>query len=540
MSGGHNDELASVRIEVEATGGALHAPDVLVTTEEKPSKWLLVIAGAAVIVVLAVAFFGVRPAGDEAADGTIREVPVQPTSTPTPTSIAEQQPSPTIVNDENRRRDSVVVDEPAISVRVASPRRIEQIVSTSGGFVALPDVESTVVPQILFSSNGLSWLEIETQRVETSNADEPADWFSLLVGDDGLTVLGSSVQRAGALDVLTSPFGQTWELVADLGPVDDPGRRVVPVASFGDRIVALELFEELELEPFLGQFVETRNLGVCSAYEAGPDNFSLSDCADFSVASDPPISQRVEVVEPDCDAVAVSGGRPGFALLQLELDGATGARELPTVSFVSGDFFPRFGMLSSGRVGVFDVGNSAFPRCDGSGVFRARDAGVVVVDVEQNRTFGYPAPDEVAIDIRDRFDKEILGEVQLFGDRTHLVVSVRGSIWAIDTLSGEWTMLTEGVRAAGFQTPFAPEFAPSADDAGRFFQVANGAITIVELGVGEGAMLRAVETIVPIANDAADQVRLGFGSILHATNEFIFYTDGITIWRLEIPVEATS
>ena len=541
-----DDELRSVRIEVESTGGV--APDVPVAiAPEAPSRWPALV-GVLVLALLGVAFVALRPASDEAADGTVREQPAPATtSAPTTEVPSTSLPVPATIVLDSFDGETLFVDEPLMAIQVVSPRRIEQIAGVGDGFVALADVEPTVAPQLLASFDGINWFEIETQRFgEDVAVAEPADWFSIIETDEGLAILGSSVAESGRLDVLTSDFGQGWRDLEGLGPVEDEDRRVVPVAIAGDRIVALELFDALELETFLGQNPEVRVPRVCSGLAAGPTEFSLSNCPQFGIDADSFAPVPEVVREPDCAALTAdaadtaNAATPGFSLLQLELDSATDgtAIELPSASFVNGDFFPTFTDLGSGRVAVFDGGNEAFRRCDGSGVFERRQPGVALVDVQQNRTFRYAAPDEVAGDI-PALDRQILGEVQLLPDRSHLVLSIRGTLWAIDTMSGRWTRLTDTVDDLGPEAPFAPRFAAtSAGD--RFLRIANGSLAIFELIANEDATIRATATVVPISADAAEFVTAGFGTFLHATDELIFYTDGITVWRLEIPAAARN
>lgn len=531
----NEDELRSVRIEVEEGAQAVtDVPDVVASGF--PTRWP-VVAGAVALVILGGIVLMLRPTGDEAADGTVREVP---TTTTTTTVLDEQEnPSSTVVPDE-LVRGTRLIDEPVTSARVVSSRQIEQIVSIGDGFLALPDVESNVVPQMLASLDGLNWFEIETQRFgEDVDSASPSDWFSLLEDGDGVAIVGSRPNESGTLEVLRSNFGQTWNSIDDLGPVESPDRLVVPVAVSDDRVIALELFDALELETSSGQSVEVRIPRVCSDLAAGPVEFSLSNCPEFGIEADAFAPPPQVVATPDCDALTSENGTAGFGLLQLELVEGSPAVELPTASFVSGDFFPSFTDLGSGRVAVFDEGNSAFERCDGSGVFDAHAPGVVIVDVEQNRTFGYPAPAEVAVDIRTRFDKQVLGEVQLLEDRTHVVLSIRGTLWGIDTLTGRWTMLTDSVGDLGFQTPFAPQFAATAGG-DRFLRIANNNLAIFEVEVFGDEMIRATATVVPISRDSAEAVISGFGSVLHATDDLIFYTDGITVWRLQIPAVARN
>ena len=530
-----NDELRSVRIEVEAAEAPdAHVPDVV---GQPSSRGGIGIVAALAVVVLGVVLFMLRPAGDQAADGTVREVPTTTTAATTTTS-SEPESAPSTVASPALIPGTRLIDEPVTSVRVDSPRQIEQIVSLGDGFVALPDVESTVVPQMLASLDGLNWFEIETQRFgEDADSAAPSDWFSLLVENEGLAVIGSGVTESGSLDVLTSSFGQTWRAVSDLGPVENLDRRVVPVAIADERIVALELFEALELEAPLGQVAEVRVPLVCSDLAAGPFEFSLSNCPQFGIDADSFIPEPPVARVPDCATLTPENGTPGFALLQLERTEGSPAVELPTVPFVSGDFFPNLTDLGSGRVGVFDVGNAAFERCDGSGVVDFRAPGVVIVDVEQNLSVSYPAPDELADDIQSLFDNQILGEVQVFDDRMHLVVSIRGALWAIDAETGRWSELTDSLGGVGSLVTFNPEAAASTGG-DRFYRVGDGAVRIFELVEDGNDTIRAAVTMVPIAAGAADAVTAGFGSILHATNELIFYTDGITVWRLEIPAAA--
>lgn len=531
-----NSDLRSVRIEVGTVSESVTgAPEPF----DNPSfsRWPLVV-GLVAVAVLALAVVFARPEGDQAADGTERLAPT--TTIPELSEPGVEDGATTTSEPEEGLIEpaTILVDDPVASVRVESPRRIDQIVSINDGFLALPDVQSSEVPQVLGSIDGLDWVEVETSRIdETPESGTPFDWFSLLAGEGGLTMLGSPDPGAGQLEVFTSQDGVLWQPLEGLGPVTDIDRRVVPVVVGPDSIVGLELFDSLELGPLSSQLIEPREPGVCSAYQAGAVEFTLSECADFSVSRNRGSFEAPNATAVECAAVKADGGTPGFGLIDIDLSTSASGQdpiEGPTVFFAAGDFFPRSTDLGGGRIGVLDVGNDDVVLCDGPATLRSRGAGVVVVDAEADRTFGYPAPDALVSDVENRFDNQVLGEVHLTNDRSHLVVAIGGAMWAIDTLSGEWTVLTERLDDLGFQAPFNPKFAASSSG-DRFYRVANNSVAVFELSIDEDGVPRATTTIAPLATDSAEAVISGFGSIMHATDEVMFYTDGITVWHLELP-----
>ena len=182
-----NSDLRSVRIEVgtvsESVTGAPEPVD-----DPSFSRWLLVV-GLVAVAVLALAVVFARPEGDQAADGTERLAPT--TTIPELSEPGVEDETTTTSEPEEGLIEpaTILVDDPVTSVRVESPRRIDQIVSINDGFLALPDVQSSEVPQVLGSIDGLDWVEVETSRIdETPESGTPFDWFSLLAGE-GLSLI---------------------------------------------------------------------------------------------------------------------------------------------------------------------------------------------------------------------------------------------------------------------------------------------------------------------------------------------------------------
>ena len=121
----------------------------------------------------------------------------------------------------------------------------------------------------------------------------------------------------------------------------------------------------------------------------------------------------------------------------------------------------------------------------------------------------------------------------MLDDRTHVVMSIGGALWVVDTLSGEWFAMSD--RFLDVETQLNRQFAAVPGTA-RFYRVGNDEVTSFELAEADDGTLRTVVTVAPITGETSDSLRIGSGSIMHATDQEIFYTDGLTIWRLALPL----
>ena len=378
---GSRDEQPNSSTPIEFEGALVpdgDAPEAVESGSSTAVRWPIVSLVAALAVVGAVLVW-LSPSGDESADAAQQ---IAPTTTlgedrvelGLEPAVDEDAAGDTDELSESSERpatldtiatETIVAEEPFTSVRVETPQQLIQIVSTDRGFVALPEVVPNVVPQLLTSEDGLRWVAVETSLVDAPSPDRPevaAGWFGILQSGADLAIIGSPVTADGALDILVSQDGAAWSRRSELGPIAEDDRFVVPLEVRDDSIVGFELLDSLELSALPDRLVEVRDAGICGAFQLRPADFTLSDCADFSIGSAPP-DEAPPVLVPDCAAASAGGGIRGFSVLEIgpEVDPESPGE----ASFGSGEQFPRLEALGPDRVGVFDSGNPAIELCDG-------------------------------------------------------------------------------------------------------------------------------------------------------------------------------
>ena len=561
---GGEDQSRSVRIEVELDNGvATDAPDVL--SPSGPPRWPI-IAGLVLVVVLAGAFLTLRPTGDQAADGTQRIAPA-PTTVPPPTTTPATTTTTVPVEEPLEVASALAAVEElgaeTAPLRIEGARFLSQIVSTEGGFIALPRALPSETPLLLGSVDGLTWVEIETTRQRPDDAPELVEWFQLLPAPSGLALVGSQSTNTAVLEVATSESGAVWRTVEELGPINDGDRRVVPFAALDDSFLSLEISDKVALQDVLRlddltTVIEVLPASLCSAFGAGPDEgFTLSDCAEFSITGqEPPAAEpddSGQLPGPDelsggpgldnggvsfaeCFTVATATTTSGFEVLESPSTGSAG-EDVESFAFAGNGSFPVVTSLANGRAAVIDTGTVGLDAtCDAAGGALRREPGVVVLDFVDGRAFSYEAPLELRPVLTDRTLEspiDILGEFAVTGSRSHLFVNVDSSLWSIDTGTGQWTELFDATE----DDVRAPRSLFALSDSGtRLYRVAFSQLEYVDLSANSDGSLSFAGSVSTIVTDDIQRVtRFEGGVIRHATDEIIFYSDGSQIWRLPVP-----
>ncbi len=474
------------------------------------------------------------PSGDESAGGSGGDDPTpdldESSVTPpvTEAEVVERVEVPRTIN---------VVDVevgripyPFIADRIDSPGPLAQIISTEAGYVALPAFVRSLAPQLLSSPDGLTWEEFAESRVDDGSAVRPVSWNGLFRNGDEFAVVGPATNDTTALDILVSQDGANWQAPDTIDSLSADGRLVAPVSFVEGMVIGFEVLRSLELAPLPDRVVEIRDSGPCGSFLLRAD-ITLSDCTESSVRASP-VNAEPGVVVPDCTRAGDADSRLGFTILKLgPLISPSATSE---AAFALGRGLPTPEQLDANRIAVLDVGNPAIELCDGSGTLQGKEPGLVIVDTAQNRVFSYPAPSAIASDLIDRRDNRVIGEVQVFEDRTHVVLSTGGALWLIDTLSGEWSELAGRREDLASQTPLDRQFVSSVDS-DRIYEVGTEMVATFELtNVGNGA-IEALVTVAPINGETSDALERGTGSIIHADDQAIFYTDGLVTWRLAAP-----
>ena len=349
--GDENHNAVRVEIDGELTSG-LEIPEI----ESQPagSSKLPIALGLIVVVALGLLLLGLSPDGDEAADGTLRETP-ETTAPTTSVPAVPIAPSTTTSGELAARRAAPALIPPDIGDGIVSARESElnvllrSVVSTETGFLGLTR-DSASSPQIFASSEGLSWVEVETAFL-TRDGSDLADFLVLelskvpnqveeefvLLAFDGLgadSVAGGEPNGEQIrTQILTSPDGVVWQGVSTTEP---QAERRVPRLLLGNSIIS------------------TVANGSCTALR-------LLDLDGGSVS---PLS--------DGDNAFFLGPNP----------------------------FPELLPLTAGGVALYDVGTSSAGTCEGVVDIGAdREPSIVLLDANTGSEAPFPLP-VAATDVR--------------------------------------------------------------------------------------------------------------------------------------------
>ena len=552
-----HDELRSVRIEVETASSGNDAPQI--EKPEQPNRRLGAL-GILAALVLGVAFFVLRPAGDEAADGTVRE-------TPPATAPGDSSPSTTGATSTTTVPDDAEegIDQTELSLLLEAVEpggRIEpvaidtgdsfiDIVNIDGGFLALANVVATEEPPVFGSVDGLDWVEIE---VAPFNADDPqpVQWRQLVSADDGVAAIGFVAADFGSIDgervqfeVATSQDGFLWQSAQPSNAPRSGDGVALPITVLDSSVVSIETSNEVLLEDIL-RFDEVLDVNStiaatierCGAYSGDLEDFTISQCRDFSIVSESAIDLASGDDELDnsspafgrCVAQASEVTTPGFTLF----GPASVSDDLQgSFAFAGTGLFPEFGQLADGRVAVVDRGAlGVVSSCDAAGGLYRRDGGVVLVDFEAGQALAIRVPAELQAIFGDSTPVQFLGEFPVDDVRSHLFLVVDRDLWSIDTQNGRWTLLTPDFVAS---TGFGRSQFILSNSGTRLYRIDLDGLTAIDISSDDRGLLSfevanwRISTEELLIGDARD------GSFLHASDEFVFLFDGTATWRLAVP-----
>ena len=208
MAKGKDADTASVRVDF---GDGSSAPETPAEAPDGsgPPIWLI---GVAALVLIGVVFLLLRPAENEAADGTIREAP-------TTTVVAEVESTESIEQEEAPDLafpDSAVLIPTPIDSELIPTSIIEDEV----GFLGLVSGTSTA-PTIVRSIDGESWRTVETTATSAGiDTEIERRWTQLKSFQGQLQVFGSGLATDPVVfknDVFVSPDGASWAQVEGIG-----------------------------------------------------------------------------------------------------------------------------------------------------------------------------------------------------------------------------------------------------------------------------------------------------------------------------------
>ena len=394
-----------------------------------------------------------------------------------------------------------MVEEPVVATEVESRLLLEQIVFDDDGFLGLHSTQLSEEPSLFRSSDGVEWTDFASMANPELAA--PIQWRRFIESSDGLAIAVRQPDFDFDSDVYVSSQGETWESLADFSRFGNSESTLQPIAVHGESVIAIDQVSAVEV----AQPASTEDTVIDSAVncDAEPDDLRTSTI-------------ELRFLGPEPSEVS-SGSFFSFA----------------------GTTSPAFFYLDGLRVGVIDRGGAELKLCDDGRLLPPRGPGVVVIDGETGENLRFPAPAALANELRRQRNAIVLGELQLVENRTHVIVAIGGVLWAIDEVTSEWRALTTPVNDIGFTTTSDAVWSASGSS-GRFYAVADGLVTIVEVGVGFDGEFEATARNSVIFHESEEAgtrtgLRLGAGSILHANDKLIFYSQGgTTVWRLELPI----
>ena len=519
-----DDELRSVRIEVEDDAGSLPDAPGIAQSSSGSHKW---IAGLVMLAVGVIgAFLLLRPAADEAADGTARLAPTTTIAPPAETTTTESPP-------ETEPPQAVLA---AVEVISASLTELEQrpvdIVQTSDGYLALLPSESVERPALLRSDDGLAWTQLETS---VSNPRGVALEFltptELSTSSGQLSLLARPLGDTDiSPEILVSTSGSEWE-VLDSSVIQAQGQE--PLTLTDDSLITIEtvggpLDDVFEAHTDL----VVDEAGICGV--AGQSEFTelqvLGCDSSFVVLDESNIVSEFEATTVlRCFASLSRQSRGVLATFRgLDVPGETispfGLEDQAI------NFSLDFGMttLASGGLAVYDVGLTGNASCEEILGTDARAPSITILQPSNERVFQLPF---------GALFVDILGESQALAEEDpYLLVSLDWNLWVLNTTSGEWTQLTNtGLEGTNLRPVF------TSDSGSRAYVLNSGLLTVIELdesttGVFEGTRRSApIETVGP-----SSVSELAREDVVFASDDAIF-VDGLNgLWLLEPSAQQTE
>ena len=187
---------------------------------------------------LVLAFLFLRPAEDEAADGTMRVAPTTTTTiAPTTTTTLPEEAQAGV-------SELIATDQVVFAAEVEASNRLSRIVFTDR-YVGLSSAEAGDAPPLLESEAGLVWTPIDTTLDRSDEAPAtPILWAGLTDRADGLALFGFQELTFRSREVAVSQDGVDWEV---LPSNIDSQLTLSPFAVTEDAVVFVETINAVQI-----------------------------------------------------------------------------------------------------------------------------------------------------------------------------------------------------------------------------------------------------------------------------------------------------
>lgn len=533
MSRTPDDDLASVRIDVEASDRSrdTHASSGSEETAGGPPTWIFAVAIVAALVVVG-ALVLLRPAGDEAADGTERiqpttTVPIDESSTET-TELTDQQPG-------------------VIDVNVGGV--VSEMIEIDRGFLALEALVETAAPPLFRSVDGIGWSRPETVIVDVAGEaleSPPISAWSELRRTNGTFSIVS--ERGGGFSTFVSVDGVAWRLdesdnAADSIPVD-----LIPLSEDEGSSLFVEILGDFDILDVLARHtsIDLDGFVPCTAFQEFEQGPALLASCDFEQRR--VVEEDVTSTVPPVDVLTcldALGARFDSVFRVVRVDPVTGVVEPAAGSEARHRFRFQAFEMADGTIAAIDPGSVTegsrqfgfsppiLNECDG--VVEPGplvDASVVLIDPETLAVTKAPLPDvfqPVAIGFSPAFVGELTSETNA-GSR--LLVGAGTDLAALNVATGEWEVLDGTAPGPIDQFNIITAFSETAR---RVYRLSNE-LTIFGLTLEDDGSITTEQVTVSIADEGTSVVD---GQILLATDDNVFFElltqRGNTLQLLEIP-----
>lgn len=553
-----------MRVEVEAAPhDDLEIPEI----ESRPAgnRSLPILFGLFVVVALGLLLLGLSPDEDQAADGTLREAPSTtapttiPATTTTPTTTtptttddqdAEMETAPELVlpdlaggaDGRVRARESELTDS------------LRSVIPTENGFLGITGT-SAANPELVASSDGVSWVDVETTVLNPSSVDltnhlvvelslvpeQVGDGFVMLALDFSISQRGDQPFRTA---ILTSLDGAVWEVVDTTEPQAE-GR--VPRLLLGNSIVAT-VDEGAPIDELIATYTDLVIAGepVCSVNRQVNTSdprlwLGLCNGAGSVLIGEGNIIRDVDPSVVLACALSLSpeqsGTRTALRLLDLEAGANSPLGSGDGGFFLGPNLLPDLLPLEAGGVAVFDVGSTADPACAGVvDLGPDREPSIVLLDANtgSEEPFALPIEGESV---------RLVGETRRFADQdAYVLVEIDANLWGLNPSSGAWAILTSN------QGGSASEFYAVSESGSRAYQLFGETLRVIDFALRPGGSgLFAVQREIPIDAlllDLAPPRRIVpflTSNVLFASDELIMVASDLgRLWLITTPTDSSD
>ena len=329
-----DDERRSVRIELE--DGAAPAPNApMVETDlggaDGPnggggsSTWAIVLA-ILIVGVVGAGVLTLRPAGDEAADGTERQAPTTTTDPQSATGAGEGVDDAGEQGIGEATEEALNAEPSIVATPLVTGASLSQVVAADIGYIALGQ-NGGAQPTVLRSVDGEDWFDVETTAsIDGQLNAERLQWFNFLRFGDSLVVTGLAETPDVLPDrtVFVSDSGAEWVELDLVGSSGDGLLNFFPFNFVGDSVFGIQLGGSSIIDEFLSSTTtfEVPEAGVC----------------DVIVRPEQPGEVRYEVI----DCLGSSGEFVNLGDVRTELDG----QDVLSCLDVLPSFFSAFGQTA--------------------------------------------------------------------------------------------------------------------------------------------------------------------------------------------------